>query len=331
VQVPDFKLEQPRNLAEAFQAAQANGQGGFDWLGGGTDLLCNYKWQINVKPTVISLKRVAELQDDQAGSLAAGRSLWAIEHDAELERMYPAIGQAAAMVASPLIRRTATLGGNLHLDTRCWHFNQSSQWREAHDSCLKAEADQCRVMPVPGDICVATFSGDLAPVLMAYGAIAECCGPDGSRSVPLSQYYSVDGIKRYASKAADEIMLGLSLPEDAQDWTVQYQKLRLRETFDFPEGGVAVGIRWQDQPGGVVADARIVTTAYESVPVMHTKLAQALIGVVPTEELAETVGITLMKEIRPMKNTSMSPAYRRKMARVLCKRAILACLPVNPA
>jgi 4-hydroxybenzoyl-CoA reductase subunit beta len=331
VQVPEFKLEQPRDLSEAFIAAAKAGDHGFDWLGGGTDLLCNYKWQINVKPTVISLKQVAELQNAEPGSLASGRTLWSIEHDSVLRQKFPAICAAAAMVASPLIRRSATLGGNLHLDTRCWHFNQSIEWRRAHDSCLKAEADQCRVMPVPGDLCVATYSGDLAPVLMAYGAIAECRGPAGARQVALSDYYAADGIRRFASKAPDEVMVGLNLPADAQDWTVRYQKLRLRETFDFPEGGVAVGLRWQDQPGGVVADARVVTTAYDSVPLMHPEVAQALLGQRPTLELAEQIGTTLMNEVRPMKNTSMSPAYRRKMARVLCKRAILACLPQHLA
>lgn len=311
-------------MQEAFSAAEAAQD--FDYLGGGTDLLCNYKWRLNVKPHVISLRHLPELQEELAGPLGCGRTLHEIEHCSTLARLCPEIGRAAAQIATPLIRRSATLGGNLHLDTRCWHFNQTAEWRVAHDSCLKAEADQCRVQPVPGDVCVATYSGDLAPVLMAYGAQAVLLGPEGERTVPLSEYFALDGIQRFADRRPGELMQRLDLPADAGDWTVRYRKLRLRETFDFPEGGVAVAVRWADQVGGTVAEARIATTAYDSIPRLHEDLAAQLVGAQISEDLADQIGTSLRDQVRPMKNTSMSPAYRKKMARVLCKRAILACL-----
>jgi 4-hydroxybenzoyl-CoA reductase subunit beta len=325
VRVPDLQLHRPTSLAEAFATAEASHA--FDYLGGGTDLLCNYKWRLNVKPDVISLRHLPELKEAQAGPLGSGRTLHEIEHCPTLARLCPELGQAAAQIATPLIRRTATLGGNLHLDTRCWHFNQTAEWRVAHDSCLKAEADQCRVQPDPGDVCVATYSGDLAPVLLVYGAQAILLSSEGERSVPLSEYFALDGIQRFAARRPGEIMLRLDLPSDAAEWSVAYRKLRLRESFDFPEGGVAVAVRWADQPGGIVAEARIATTAYDSIPRLYPELAAELEGTEITEERAESVGTLLRDEVRPMKNTSMSPAYRKKMARVLCKRAILACLP----
>lgn len=325
MRVPDLQLHRPASLDEAFSTAQEHAE--HDLLGGGTDLLCNYKWRLNVQPHVISLRHLPELQEQQAGPLGAGRTLHEIEHCGVLQRLCPEVPRAAAQIATPLIRRSATLGGNLHLDTRCWHFNQTAEWRMAHDSCLKAEADQCRVQPVPGDVCVATYSGDLAPVLLAYGAIAVLVGPEGERKVPLSEYFAVDGIRRFADRRAGEFMLRIDLPTDAADWTVRYQKLRLRETFDFPEGGVAVAVRWADGPGSEVAEARIATTAYDSIPRLHQDLTQLLVGRRIEEDMAEQLGASLRDQVRPMKNTSMSPAYRKKMARVLCKRALLACLP----
>lgn len=324
MRVPDLELHRPGSLDEAFQAVSAAED--YDYLGGGTDLLCNYKWRINVRPHVISLRHLPELRGDAAGPLAAGRTLHEIEHCSVLARLCPAIPAAASKIATPLIRRSATLGGNLHLDTRCWHFNQTAEWRLAHDSCLKAEADQCRVQPVPGDVCVATYSGDLAPVLLVAGATAVVVGPEGERSVPLAEYYALDGIRRFAERRPGELMLRVDLPDDVGDWTVRYEKLRLRETFDFPEGGVAVALRWTDGPGSEIAEARIATTAYDSIPRLHPELAERLSGRQLDEELAEEVGASLRDEVRPMKNTSMSPAYRKKMARVLCQRALLACL-----
>jgi len=327
VRLPEFELQQPRSLEEAQACVAQAAETSFDFLGGGTDLLCNYKWRLNVPEQVISLKHLPELQQAQGGALAAGRTLAEIEACAELAKRCPELPRAASQIATPLIRRTATLGGNLHLDTRCWHFNQTAEWRAAHDSCLKAEADQCRVQPVPGDVCVATYSGDLAPVLLAYGAEAILAGPDGERRVDLAEYFALDGIRRFQSKQAAEFMLRVELAADASDWTVRYQKLRLRDTFDFPEGGVAVALQFESGEPTRIRAARVATTAYDSIPRLYPQLAEALVGGMLNEELAEEIGTSLQKQVQPMKNTSMAPAYRKKMARVLCKRALLACLP----
>jgi len=322
MRIPDFTLERPRTLQDAHAAAAAAGPGGFDWLGGGTDLLCNYKWGIHVRPTVISLRHIPGLRDDAPGSLAGGRTLWDIEHDPVLEEEFPAIAETVATIATPLIRRMGTLAGNLLLDTRCWHFNQGAEWRAAHGSCLKAEAEICRVVPDPGDVCVATYSGDLAPVLMAYGASVVLEGPGTRREVPLHAFFSPDGIRRFRDKKPEEILVRATLPDDARGWTVHYRKLRLRQAFDFPEGGVAAAVRWD---GGRVAGLRLATTGYGSVPGLHSELGRECLGGRLEDEAVEGVARALEEQVQPMRNTAMSPSYRKKMARVLCRRALRAC------
>jgi 4-hydroxybenzoyl-CoA reductase subunit beta len=317
MRIPDFTLHQPVTIEEAVGLAKELESS--DFLSGGTDLLPNYKWGLGCRKNVISLRHIPELSE---APLGAGRTLWEIENDPMLGGQLPALVAAASGVATPLIRRSATLGGNLFLDTRCWHFNQTADWRRAHGSCLKAEADQCRVLPDPGDICVATYSGDLAPVLLAYGATAFLAGPRGDRSVPLAELWAPDGIRRFKDVAGEEFVVRVEMAPDAGEWTVAYQKLRLRESFDFPEGGVAAGVRWQ---GGKAAEVRIATTAYASVPSLHPEIAEILVGGSLEENAIEKASKALQAEVRPMKNTSMSPAYRKKMARVLCRRALLAC------
>ena len=317
MRIPDFTLHQPVTIEEAVGLAKELESS--DFLGGGTDLFPNYKWGLGCRKNVISLRHIPELSETPLG---AGRTLWEIEHDSTLAEQFPALVAAASGVATPLIRRSATLGGNLFLDTRCWHFNQTADWRRAHGSCLKAEADQCRVLPDPGDICVATYSGDLAPVLLVHGATAFLAGPKGERAVPLADLWAPDGIRRFKDVAGGEFLVRLEMAPDARDWTVAYQKLRLRESFDFPEGGVAAGVRWQD---GKAAEVRIATTAYASVPSLHPEIGEILVGGSLEENAIEKASKALQAEVRPMKNTSMSPAYRKKMARVLCRRALLGC------
>lgn len=316
MRLPDFTLHQPRTLDQAFAATA---QGPFDWLGGGTDLLCNYKWRINVRPHLIALRQLPELHTSLLG---AGRTLAEIEADPLLRARYPALAAAAGMIATPLIRQSATLGGNLLLDTRCWHFNQTVEWRVAHGSCLKAEADVCRVLPDPGNVCVAAYSGDLAPVLLAYDAVVEFASPRGRRRLPLREFYARDGIRRFRDKAADELLVRAELPAGAEGWTVHYQKLRLRQAFDFPEGGVAAAVRWD---GARAADIRLATTAYDSIPRLHEELVAPYRGGALNDEAIERIALALEAEVRPMKNTSMAPSYRKKMARVLCRRALQAC------
>ena len=54
--VPSFTLHRPQSLDEARRLAAELED--FDFLGGGTDLLCNYKNQLNAKDEVISLTHI---------------------------------------------------------------------------------------------------------------------------------------------------------------------------------------------------------------------------------------------------------------------------------
>ena len=68
-------------------------------------------------------------------------------HDiAESEEVHPLISEAASKVASSLIRRNATLGGNLCLDTRCFWFNQTEEWRSSIDWCHKCDCGMALIV-----------------------------------------------------------------------------------------------------------------------------------------------------------------------------------------
>ncbi|HLE98238.1 MAG TPA: FAD binding domain-containing protein [Candidatus Thermoplasmatota archaeon] len=60
--LPPFELHAPETVDEAVRLARDLGAGTFDWIAGGTDLLPNYKWQLNARPNVISLHRIVSLR-----------------------------------------------------------------------------------------------------------------------------------------------------------------------------------------------------------------------------------------------------------------------------
>jgi 4-hydroxybenzoyl-CoA reductase subunit beta len=312
--LPPFTLHRPQRLEEAMALVEESG-GDFDWLAGGTDLLPNYKNRLNPKPHVISVNRIEGLDELSPGRLGSALTLHRLARDEGVRRDFPALADAAAQVASPLIVRSATLGGNVMLDTRCFYFNQSEPWRASKGYCMKCEGEVCLVVPQK-EICYATYSGDLAPVLMVYDARLELLGPRGERQLPLRTFFRHDGIARH-HKEGDELLTALTLPDPPQGMLSGYVKLRIRDAIDFPSLGIAMGVTVQE---GKIADLRVATTALHTTPDYHGDLGLA--GAPLGEESAAELARALTACSRPVRNLPLPPAYRKKMIGVLSRRLL---------
>lgn len=315
--LPDFELLRPTSLAEAVEAAR-RAQGRFDWLGGGTDLLCNYKWGINVQPTVISLRHVPELRAVGVRSVGGGVTLGEMERDEDFLEAYPAFRGALRHLASPLIRQTGTVAGNLLLDTRCIWLNQSAFARKALGYCLKAEGPECRVVKGSTDRCYANYSGDTAPLFMVHGAEVRLSGPSGERRVPMHSFFRLDGIARFV-KERDEVLVSVDLPSDAREIRSSYQKYRVRDAWDFPEVAVAVGVRMD---GERIGELRLVANAVASIPLWLPEVAQPFVGRTLDDATIDAVGDAVAAAVQPVRATWLPPAYRKQMAGVMARRAL---------
>ncbi len=325
MRMPPFTLHNPKNLEEALQIAAklTDSEEDFDWIAGGTDLLPNYKWHLNVKKHVISLARVSELNELSKTHIGAMVRL----HDlATSDSTHPVLAKAADSVASVLIRHSGTVGGNICLDTRCYWFNQSEQWRESIDWCHKCDCGtnaDCRVIQNQNTKCVATYQADLAPVLMCLDATIHLASAEGTRSMPLNDFFELDGMKRNVLKSG-ELVTHLSLPKGTIEWKGDYQKLRQRESWDFPEAGVAV--LWKQNGGAKPAALRVATTGLESVPGFHTEEAESALAEWNGEDSINNLAEAIRKSVKPVQNTWYAPSYRRKMVKVLTRRACVGLL-----
>jgi len=321
MRTPAFNIHTPSTIDEAVETARKLADKGmeFDWISGGTDLIPNYKWGINPKSHVISLAAVEEIRGVSAFRIGAMARLQDIVESAEV---HPLISEAAASVASIMIRRSGTLGGNLCLDTRCFWLNQSETWRRSIDYCHKCDEGtgaDCRVIPNQNELCVATYQGDLAPALICLGAVVHLASSAGRRNMPLEQFFQEDGITRNVLKNG-EIVTHVELPESSSTMFGSYQKLRQREAWDFPEGGVAFAV--QVDEGGKISGLNMASTGFESIPRSHKDLVDSIdIGAEWGLE-AKRLGAELKRTVRPVLNTWFPPSYRKKMASVLAKRAM---------
>jgi 4-hydroxybenzoyl-CoA reductase subunit beta len=322
--LPAFQLLRPKTLDDAV-ALLARHNGEVKVVAGGTDLLPSMKQKLFEPPYVLDLRGVSELRGIRSRpgnglEIGALTTLSAIEHSAIVRKDYPVLYEAVRTVASPVLRNMGTIGGNLCLDTRCLWYNQSLLWRKSCGFCLKRDGDLCHVAP-GGKFCWATFSGDTPPALLCLGAEIEIAGPDGVRRTVLSEFYVNDGIVRL-HLAPNEIVTRVHLPEASAGWRGSYQKLRVRGSIDYPLAGVAVALKMRS---GRVEDARVAITAVNPAPFLVKDADAHLIGMFPSEGIAEQIGELAARTAKPLTTSALTPEYRREMVRVFAKRALLAC------
>jgi 4-hydroxybenzoyl-CoA reductase subunit beta len=315
-----FELHRPESVEETVRLAHALAPG-FDYLAGGTDLLPNYKMHLNVRPHLIALDRVAELQGYGPDRLGAMVRLADLDADPAVRQRHPAIAEAVHGIATPLVRASGTVGGNLLVETRCFFFNQSFFWRASLGFCLKADGDRCHVVPQK-EKCYATFSGDLAPALEVLGASVEVAGPDGSRRFPVDELYASegDGIQRHHLRPG-ELLVAVHLPPEARRRRSTYLKLRPRPSFDFPELGLAVAL---ERDGDRLTTLEIAAGGLETYPRRFRSITEPYVGGTLSADRIRELAQAIQTAVRPVHNTAYPPDYRKRMTGVFARRAVTA-------
>jgi len=319
--LPQFKLLRPRTLDEALSLLAKHNNARI--VAGGTDLIPSMRQKLFEPQHVMDIRNIAELKGiRQQGSgveIGALTSLTTIEHSDLLRRRYPVLTEAAATVASPLLRNMGTIGGNICLDTRCLWYNQSLTWRKGCGFCIKKDGDLCHVAP-GGSKCWAAFSGDTPPALLCLNAEIEIANADGLKRMPIRDFYTNDGVA-YRNLQPNELVTRVFLPESSADYRGVYRKLRVRGSIDYPLAGIAVVMK---RSNGHIADARVAVTAVNPAPLLVKGASELLAGKVVDEALAEAVGNLARKTAKPLTTSALTPEYRREMIRVFTKRAVLA-------
>lgn len=141
-------------------------------LSGGTDYMVEVNYGHAKPHSIISLRAVHELRTwrREGDFLEIGAGMRFTDIIAELPMLAPALAQAARTVGSPQIRNAATIGGN---------------------------------------VATASPAGDSLPVLYALNAVVKVAGPQGVRSLPISQF--ITGVKRTAL-APGELIVSITIP-----------------------------------------------------------------------------------------------------------------------
>ncbi len=306
--LPKFELLTPTTLIDVVAALSKNPDATI--CAGGTDLVVQLRMGLAETKTLVDISNIAELKQITKTSvglrIGAGVTLADLEANADVASDYPAIVKAAEVVAGPTHRAVATLGGNLCLDTRCLYYNQSHWWRKSNGFCLKYKGDICHVAP-KGNRCRAAYSGDLAPALLVLDAEIEILGENGTRRIPLAEFYHEDGAQHLKLEAG-EIVVAAHIPpiQSISD----YGKIRVRDSIDFPLAGVAVSCRKTETGEACFS---VAATGTNSMPVLVTT-EERLTNNVDSDAFFEALGKLVQKVVSPQRTSSIAPHYRRLSA-----------------
>jgi len=319
MRLPKFEHLQPESLEEALDLLSEHGEEA-KVIAGGTDLLVSMKHRLLTPKYLLNLKglELDFIEESKEGlRIGALTRLTTIIKSSLVRRKFPILAQAASYVSAPPLQNMGTLGGNLCLNSRCFFYNQSRFWRQARPLCFKTGGEVCHVVKA-GDHCYSVYQGDLAPVLIALEARAKLAKKGGERVISVLDLYTGKGEEPIALEAG-EILTEVEIPALSALEGGDYQKLRYRGAMDFPLVGVAAVLDWN---GGACARAKVVLTAVASAPVVVEKAGKLLEGQEPGEEIIARAAEAAYEVAHPVANIGSAPFYRRKMVRVMTRRAI---------
>lgn len=320
--VTDFRVVRPRAVDEAVRVLADHGSDAMP-IAGGTDVIPNLQMRLFAPRVLVDLKLLRSLSgvsfSERDGlRIGALTSLTNLLAEKVVHGKFPVLAQAVGTIAGPLQRNMGTIGGNLCLETRCRWYNQSHFWRQSLGGCLKKEGSVCHVAP-GGKSCWAAWSGDSAPALLALDAAIEIAGTNGTRRLPLRDFYKNDGMDRIALGRA-EIVTAVHVPARTAGLRGAYHKLRVRDSIDYPLAGVAVVM--SVDASGNCRDARVALTAVNPAPVLLPDVAALLTGKKWSHNAAEEVARLAVRTGKPLTTSASTPVYRRDMVKLFTRRAL---------
>jgi 4-hydroxybenzoyl-CoA reductase subunit beta len=321
LRLPPFRYHRPDSVAEAVDILVECGAEAMP-IAGGTDLVPNMKHRLFTPAHLVALKGVEELRGIETNGsemvIGAAETLTAVATHPTVRLHFSALAEAAGHVAGPQLRNSATIGGNLCLDTRCTYYNQTAFWRQALGYCLKKDGDVCHVTKV-GKKCVAAHSADTPPVLMTLDAVADLYGPSGERSVPVRDFFVADGILNTVREPG-ELVVRIRIPLPKKGHRGAYAKLRQRQSIDFPLLTVAVSAQLEEK--GRVSEIRGVVTALGARPRELAGWADIAVGEELSDDVIDALAERAHRQCHPLENIIVDPDWRRAMVPVHVRRAL---------
>ena len=303
--MPSFELYQPTQLDDALALLDRYGKDGWK-MAGGNDSLSWFKERIKRPKAVIDISGIAALkgirETPDGVEIGALTTLTEIERNPVIRAKYRVLADAARRVASPQIRNTGTIGGNLAQDARCWYYRYGLP-------CYRAGGNTCFADTPEGvnrehalfdaDRCVAVSPSDTAPALVALDAKMVIRSSKGDRVVGAEEFFigPKTDITQLTSLKPEEILTAVRISNSWAGARFYFEKVADRDAWDFALVNVAAAIVLSN---GVVARSRIACGGVSAVPRRLTVVEEVIQGKPVEEATAKLAGQSAVRGARPL-------------------------------
>ncbi|MBM9464178.1 molybdopterin-dependent oxidoreductase [Aeromicrobium sp. YIM 150415] len=249
-------------------------------VGGMTDALVARRSEERPAPVLISTIGIPArraITVDERGALRIGAAVTLAELADHLRDRLPFVSEAIDSIASPQIRNTATVGGNLAQEKRCWFFRNGFACYKrngATSPCYAVEGDhRFQHAVIDGHRCQAVTPSDLGTVLASVDAEVVVGRAGGRRTLRIGELYSGPG---ELSLEPGEVILEIVIGAEDLDRQGGFAKLSLYHG-DFATASATITALGKE---GRLRDVRIVLGAVAPTPWRARETERALEGTV---------------------------------------------------
>jgi carbon-monoxide dehydrogenase medium subunit len=171
---------------------------------------------------------------------------------------------------------------------------------------------------IGGNCCLSDPTNNLPPLLVALDATMNIRAAGGSRQVAAEDFF-----KGYFLTALEpgELLVSITIPPIPAGAGAGYVSLSVATDSK----AIVRAAAWV-RVDGVIEEVRVVLARVASVPIRHHAMEEALRGVAPTAELVRAAAELIGSDVEPIADGHGSSEYRREMARVVARRAVLEAI-----
>lgn len=297
-------------------------------IAGGTDLLCLLKDRVEgprfgIPKVLLNIKTIPEINkityDDEAGlRIGAAVAINDVETSGVIRRKFSVLSQAAGQVGTTQIRNMGTIGGNICQRPRCMYF------RHPHFLCYKKGGDLCYAISgehryyhsiIGRGICAMAHPSDIAPALVALEARVIIAGPEGTRQMPLQDFFVGPNSNRETVVKSDELLIEVQVPNQEASTHQLFLKRRIRHSSDFSLSSVATVAQISNEVCEIV---RIVLGGVAPFPYTAFRAQETVQGRKLNEELILQAAEAAVEEARPLPMNR----YKVYLTKALVRRAL---------
>jgi xanthine dehydrogenase YagS FAD-binding subunit len=322
-----FRYESAADAESAVRLLTGASAGAY--LGGGTNLVDLMKLGVEAPDVLVDVTRLlsTDVDDTPDGGVRIGAGLRNSDLGVHptIRARYPVVSQAVLAGASGQLRNMATTGGNLLQRTRCVYFQDVSKPcnKRLPGSGCAARDGHHRNLAILGASthCVATHPSDLAVALTALDARVHVHGPDGERTLPITELHRLPGDEpqRDTTLEHGELITAVELPPLEFATRSRYRKVRERASYAFALVSVAAAL---DVADGVVREARIALGGVAHAPWRAREAERLLRDAPASEESFRRAAEAELAAAQPLPDN----AYKVPLARNVLVRTLLDLL-----